>query len=83
MLAILTAAKKEAPLTLDKMVWIADFLAPNRTPGYWSNKLNPSDPMSARIEGVTCVFDLKNRVVRTHFGYYADKWVQISLNNYL
>lgn len=38
---------------------IITFLAPNRTPGYWTDTLIPNDPMSAVVEGHLVVADLK------------------------
>lgn len=38
---------------------IITFLSPDRTPGYWANTWNASDPMSAIVEGHLVVADVK------------------------
>ena len=38
---------------------IITFLSPDRTPGYWTNTWNASDPMSAIVEGHLVVADVK------------------------
>jgi hypothetical protein len=35
------------------------------------------------IEGAQSLFDLKNMTVESHYGYYGDEWIKISLKNYV
>jgi hypothetical protein len=56
---------------------ILDFLNPSGPYGgyYGSNK--------KVIEGAQSLFDLKNKTMESHYGYYQDKWVMLRLLNYL
>lgn len=63
---------------------IIDFLAPyGNHPDYYSKNPKSRDGREIRIEGCTCIFDLKNKIVECHFGYYSDEWIKITLPNYL
>ncbi|MCG6552377.1 MAG: carcinine hydrolase/isopenicillin-N N-acyltransferase family protein [Candidatus Magnetominusculus sp. LBB02] len=61
---------------------IIDFLAPyGQFPDYYNpEKKNLDDVI---IEGSVSVLDLKNRVIKSHYGCYSDDWVTITLDNYL
>ncbi len=59
------------------------FLSPyGRNAGYYSGNPRSKDSREIRIEGCDSVFDLKNRIVESHYGYYCDKWVRLSLQKY-
>jgi len=62
---------------------IITFLSPDRTPGYWTDTLNASDPMSAIVEGHLVVADVKNGIFQVKGGYWSDKWLQVQLPNYV
>ena len=51
-------------------------------PDYYSGPKG-GEPARLIINGSVSVMDLKNLVIECHFGYYCDKWVRISLPNYL
>ncbi len=70
-------------IDFDRMIWIMSFLSPDRTPGYWTERIVANDPLSAIVEGSTSVFDLKNRAMSSLTGYFHDNWVNITLPNYL
>lgn len=62
---------------------LISFLTPQgENPGYYSDNPRSSDGKQIRIEGSDSVFDLKKMVVESHYGYYCDKWVKLSLLNY-
>ena len=63
---------------------LIDFLAPyGEHPEYYAHNPRSRDGKEIRIEGCTSVFDLKNRVVESHYGYYCDPWIRITLPNYI
>lgn len=63
---------------------LIDFLAPyGRYPSYYEENPRSSDGKEIRIEGCTSLFDLKNRIVESHYGYYCDKWVRLTLPYYV
>lgn len=60
------------------------FLTPyGKNTGYYSGNPRSKDGREIRIEGCDSVFDLKNRIVESHYGYYCDKWVRLSLMKYV
>ena len=62
---------------------LISFLAPyGRFPEYYAGNPRSSDGKETRIEGCVSVFDLKNMVVESHYGYYCDDWVRISPARY-
>lgn len=63
---------------------LIDFLAPyGRFPDYYADNPRSRDGKQIRIEGSTSLFDLKNRLVESHYGYFCDDWVRITLPNYM
>ncbi len=62
---------------------LAGFLSPyGKNAGYYSGNPRSKDGKEIRIEGCTSVFDLKNRIVDSHYGYFCDKWVRLTLPMY-
>lgn len=62
---------------------LVSFLSPyDKYSGYYSDNPRSKDGREIRIEGCASVFDLKNRTVESHYGYYCDKWVRLSLQKY-
>jgi hypothetical protein len=63
---------------------LIDFLSPyGKYTSYYDKKPRSRDGKEIRIEGCTSVFDLKNLFVESHFGYYCDQWIKITLPNYI
>jgi hypothetical protein len=62
---------------------IVEFLSPVNTPGYWTNTINASDPMSAMVEGTMNIADISNLKLSTKTGYWSDEWTSLSLSNFL
>ena len=62
---------------------ITSFLSPyGEHEDYYSDNPKSKDGKEIRIEGYHSVFDLKNRIVESHYGYYCDQWVRLSLHKY-
>lgn len=68
----------------EKAKELINFLTPSgKNPGYYSDNPRSRDGNEIRIEGCDSVFDLKNMVVESHYGYYCDKWIRLSLMKYV
>ena len=62
---------------------LTSFLTPHsKNPGYYADNPRSKDGREIRIEGCDSVFDLKSMIVESHYGYYCDKWVRVSLLKY-
>lgn len=62
---------------------LISFLSPyGKYPGYYNGNPKSRDGKEIRIEGCVSLFDLKNLTVESHYGYFCDKWVKLSLPNY-
>jgi hypothetical protein len=86
------ALNNEIMQALDENGWVdhslakklIDFLSPyGKYTSYYDKKPRSRDGKEIRIEGCTSVFDLKNLFVESHFGYYCDQWIKITLPNYI
>jgi hypothetical protein len=77
--------RKLKPLSFDDAKRIIDFLAPYpdaKFPDYYNPSLK-YDWRKIKIEGSVNLMDLKNCVMHSHYGYYGDEWVKVTLPNYL
>lgn len=62
---------------------LISFLAPyGKHKGYHADNPKSKDGKAIRIEGAISVFELKSGVVESHYGYYCDKWVRVTLPAY-
>jgi hypothetical protein len=62
---------------------IVDFLAPyGKFPLYYQNNLKSADGEIV-IGGSVSLFDLKRQTVESHYGYYCDEWVKLTLPLYV
>ena len=62
---------------------LTGFLSPyGKNAGYYSGNPRSKDGNEIRIEGCASVFDLKNKIVESHYGYYCDNWVKLTLSKY-
>ncbi len=78
------AIEKRGSVDFETARELIDFLAPYRKhPGYYSGNPRSRDGRELQIHGCTSVFDLIDKTVESHYGYYCDKWVRISLDNYM
>jgi hypothetical protein len=81
---ILTSLEKYQSIDFHTARKLIDFLAPyGKHPWYYADNPKSRNGKELRIEGCTSIFDLKNGIVDSHFGYYCDEWVRITLPNYL
>lgn len=63
---------------------LIDFLAPyGKFPDYYKDNPKSRDGKAIRIDGCVSVFDLKNKSVESHYGYYPDAWVKTTLPAYI
>jgi hypothetical protein len=79
------SALQNGPIDYDTAKNLIDFLAPyGKFPDYYSKK-NPrsKDGKEIRIEGSVSICDLKNKTMESHFGYYCDEWIKLTLPNYI
>jgi hypothetical protein len=59
-----------------------DFLAPyGRFPDYYNKDKKPLNQL--QINGSVSLLDLKELTIETHYGYFSDEWIKISLKGYL
>lgn len=77
------ALAEKGSIDLDDAKRLISFLAPyGKYKNYHADNPRSGDGKEIRIEGCVSVFDLKNRAVESHYGYYCDKWVRITLPGY-
>jgi len=63
---------------------IVDFLAPyGKFPEYYKNNIPSSDGKTVQINGATSLCNLTERTITTHYGYFADEWISLTLPNYI
>lgn len=81
-------------IDFEKAKEIIDFLAPNgkyypnfyeRVNGseYFYQIPASSDGKTLQIFGATSVCNLTDKIIKSHFGYFADKWIKLSISNYI
>lgn len=62
---------------------LISFLSPyGKNKEYHADNPRSRDGKQLRIEGCVSLFDLKNKVVESHYGYYCDRWVRLTLPEY-
>jgi hypothetical protein len=75
--------ERNGPITFDEARRLIDFLSPEGDyPNYYRHNPRSADGKQVAIFGSTSLFDLEARVVESHYGYYGDEWVRITLPNY-
>lgn len=78
----LVAAIQQEPVTRQRARDLIDFLDPSGDfPGYYNPDNKPLDQV--QVHGSVSLLDLKECSIESHFGYYADDWVKITLPNYI
>ena len=69
-------------ITYDDAKAAIDYLAPYRKfPDYYNEEQKPFNQV--QIHGSVSIIDLKQLTIETHYGYYSDEWIKISLTNYI
>lgn len=80
---IMQAIKEKGSINYPMAKQLIDFLAPyGKYPSYYDKNPRSRDGKEICIEGCTSIFDLKKLIVESHFGYYCDQWVKVTLPNY-
>ena len=66
----------------DKAKSLISFLSPD---GKFKKYYNPDNkPLSeVQVFGSISILDLKNKIIESLYGYFADEWVRITLPNYI
>lgn len=81
---IAEAIQVKKAIDYDTAKSLIGYLSPyGENPAYYANNPKSSDGKEIRIEGCVSIFDLKNLVVESHYGYYCDEWVKLTLSNYV
>lgn len=63
---------------------IISFLRPDgKYPDYTEKNPTSSDGKVRTIQGTISLCDLKKKVMESHYGYYADAWLKLTLPQYL
>lgn len=65
---------------------IIDLLGPEGFyPNYYRHEWKGDAPdwRTEVIQGSTSIFDLRNKTVKTHWGWFGDPWAELDLTNYL
>jgi len=69
-------------MTYDDAKAAIDYLAPYRKfPDYYNKEGKPLNQV--QVHGSVSIIDLKQLTIETHYGYYSDEWIKISLTNYI
>jgi len=69
-------------MTYDEAKAAIDYLAPYRKfPDYYNKDRKPHDQV--QIHGSVSIIDLKQLTIETHYGYFSDEWIKISMKNYI
>jgi hypothetical protein len=78
------SALKNGPIDYETAKSLIDFLAPERKwKDYYKNNPRSEDGMEIRIEGSVSICDLKNKTMESHYGYFCDEWVKLTLPEYI
>ncbi len=81
---VLEALRERGSINYQMAKQLIDYLAPNgKYPSYYAKNPRSRDKREICIEGCTSIFDLKKKTVESHYGYYCDEWVKVTLPNYV
>jgi hypothetical protein len=77
------ALKDKGSIDYETAKGLINFLSPDgKFPSYYTHNPKSDDGRQLRINGCTSLFDLKKKSVESHYGYYCDEWVKVTLSNY-
>lgn len=76
---------EKGPIDYNNAKDLIDFLSPkqNKYPCYYDRYQRSEDCKEIAIDGSVSLFDLENKTIESHFGYFCDEWVKITLPNYI
>ena len=75
--------KEKGSIGISDAKELISFLAPHgKYREYYADNPKSRNGKEIRIEGAVSVFELKSKVVESHYGYYCDKWVRLTLPAY-
>jgi hypothetical protein len=71
-------------IDMDKARELIDFLAPYyKFPDYYKDNKSSSDGKTKVIDGSVSICNLTDKVMQSHFGFYKDEWITVTLMNYV
>jgi len=77
-------ALQSGAISYAKAKELIDYLSPYRKfPHYHAKNPKSTDGREMVIGGSVSLFDLKRRTVESHFGYYCDDWIKLTLPKYV
>lgn len=76
--------KEKGSIDYETAKRLISFLSPyGKNPSYYAGNPKSKNGRETRIEGCTSVFDLKKKTAESHYGYFCDEWVKLTLPNYI
>ncbi|GAA3627215.1 hypothetical protein [Flavivirga jejuensis] len=76
--------KNYGQIDFEKAIEILSFLNPDgEYSSYYAKNPKSIDGKTITIEGTMSVCDLKNKIIKSLFGYFKDPWIQLTLSNYI
>lgn len=77
-------ALRDGPISYEKAKALIDYLSPyGKHPHYYAKRPKSQDGLETVIGGSVSLFDLSKRTIESHFGYYCDEWIKLTLPNYI
>jgi hypothetical protein len=78
----LLAIMEKGYITIDEAREAIDFLSPQeKYPEYYNSGKKPLNEVE--IHGSVSLMDLKKKTIESHYGYFSDEWITITLGNYV
>jgi hypothetical protein len=76
---------EKGPIDYDTAKKLIDFLSPKQKEYscYYDRYLRSKDCKEIAIDGCVSLLDLENKTIESHFGYFCDEWVKITLPKYI
>ncbi|MDQ1353530.1 MAG: hypothetical protein QG657_3836 [Acidobacteriota bacterium] len=76
---------EKGPIDDETAKSLIDFLSPkhNKYTCYYDRYLRSKDFKEIAIDGSVSLLDLENKTIESHFGYFRDEWVKITLPEYI
>lgn len=77
---------RKGPVDFARALDIITFLTPEHFPTYWAHRFDPTDPMSAQVEGAVSLLWMNGKTGRqemhTKTGYWHDSFTRVQLPGY-